>query len=315
MNRVIRERFGYCKNCFVESQSWGLLDNFLASSGTFRIASRVRRGDMVAGTLLPMAISSAQCAALAQMLHTSDDLDRWRLRAHRVEVPERGSELAIDDTVFPPMAISQLVRTSLVSAGEHLRLALDAIKAKQVYPSSHFTVLRGALVGSSQAVWILEAEDRQVRQERGLTVIAEMYEQMGKYYSFLEGTQLDEEDKAALNEQQAWLRQRRADVASMKRTKASLKLTEVIGSAADYAFLELKFREAVRRMWREMSADAHVLGWSLFQRTIFGQPDRRTGIGEGTSPGSPEHVAEPFMASYRMLRAGWSLFDRRCEAA
>jgi hypothetical protein len=49
---------------------------------------------------------------------------------------------------------------SLVVAGEHLRLALDAIKAKQLYPSSHFTVMRGALVGAAQAVWILGPEDR-----------------------------------------------------------------------------------------------------------------------------------------------------------
>ena len=142
-----------------------------------------------------------------------------------------------------------------------------------------------------------------------------MYEQMGKYYAFLDSTPLDDENQAALNEQQVWLSQRRADVASKRITKASLKLTEVIGTAADHAFVDSKSREAIRRMWREMSADAHVLGWSLFQRTTFSQPDRRTGIGEGTAPGSPEHVAEAFLGSYQMLRRGWSIYDRRCEAA
>lgn len=262
-----------------------------------------------------MAMTEAQRAALTQILDTEADLDRWRLRAHRVEEPEGGSELAIDDQVFPHMAISQLARMSLIPAGEHLRLALDAIRAKQLYPSSHFTVLRGALVGASQAVWILGPEDRDERRERGLTVLTEMYEQMERYYRFLDGTHLQANDRARLHDQQLWLSQRTGQVASIRKTRASLNLTGVIGLAADHAFPDTRSREAVRRMWREMSADAHVLGWSLLQRTTFDQADRRTGVGEGKAPGDPEHVAEAFVASYRLLRRGWSLFDRRCEAA
>lgn len=259
-------------------------------------------------------MTDAERAALAQMLDTAGDLDGWRLRAHRVEEPQRGSELAIDDEIFQRMAISQLARMSLVLAGEHLRLALDAINAKQLYPSSHFTVLRGALVGASQAVWILAPEDRALRRGRGLTVVNEMYMQLDKYYGFLGGTQLEADERARLDDQRLWLNERRNDVASLRSTGATLKLTDTIGAAADHVFTDTVSREAVRRMWREMSADAHVLGWSLFQRTTFGAPDRRTGVGEGKAPGSPEHVAEAFLASYRLLRSGWSLFDRRCEA-
>ena len=115
-----------------------------------------------------MGITETQRAALTQMLDTAADLDRWRLRAHRVEEPERGSELAVDDEIFHRMAISQLARLSLIAAGEHLRLALDALQGKQLYPTSHFTVLRGTLVGASQAVWILAPQDRDERRERGL---------------------------------------------------------------------------------------------------------------------------------------------------
>ena len=265
-------------------------------------------------TVPDMALTESERAALAQMFDTAPDLDRWRLRAHRVEEPDRGSDLAIDDEIFPHMAISQLARMSLVLAGEHLRLALDAIKAKQLYPSSHFTVLRGALVGASQAVWILGPADRGQRRERALMVLTEMYAQMDKYYRFLAGTRLDGADRASLEDQRSWLSERQTGVAAIRTGRESLNLTQVIGAASDHAFANDATREAVRRLWREMSADAHVLGWSLFQRTSFGPPDRRTGIGEGRAPGSPEHVAEPFLASYRLLRCGWSLFDRRCEA-
>jgi hypothetical protein len=195
-----------------------------------------------------MAITEAQRTALTQMLDAAADLDRWRLRAHRVEEPERGSDLAHDDEIFQHMAISQLARQSLIAAGEHLRLALDAINAKQLYPSSHFTVLRGALVGASQAVWILAPPDRNLRRERGLTVVTEMYAQMDKYYGFLESTQIEADDRTRLDDQRLWLSKRRSGVASIRNTTATLKLTEVIGAAADHAFTDSTSREAVRRM-------------------------------------------------------------------
>ncbi|MFS2240720.1 hypothetical protein [Microbacterium sp. OR16] len=77
--------------------------------------------------------------------------------------------------------------------------------------TSHFTVLRGALVGASQAVWILEPEDRNVRRERGLTVLTVMYAQTDKYYGFLESTPLDAADRASLVDQRRWLTERRGD--------------------------------------------------------------------------------------------------------
>lgn len=258
-----------------------------------------------------MSLSPADHAALTQVLDSAPDLDRWRLRAHDVEVPERGSDLALDDTISPHMAISQLARMSLVLSGEHLRLALDAVRANQLYPSSHFTVLRGALVGASQGVWILSPDDRDERRERGLTVLTEMYKQMGKYYDSL--SQLSQDDQQKLDDQKIWLCDRNTGVAAARTGRAELNLTEVIRAAAEDTFDRIGHHEAVRRLWREMSADAHVLGWSLFQRSLFDTPDRRTGIGEVRALGSPSHFAEAFLASYRILKHGWSLFDLRCE--
>lgn len=260
--------------------------------------------------LIGMSLSQADRAALTQIFEAEPDLDRWRLRAQTVEEPQSSSDLAIDDEIFPQMAISQLIRISLVSSGEHLRLALEALRAKQLYPSSHFTVLRGALVGASQGVWILCPGDREERRERGLSVIAEMYTQMGKYYNSLEG--LSEADQQRLADQKVWLNNRKNGVAAVRKRTADLNLTDVIQKAAQETFTSSGQREAVRRLWREMSADAHVLGWSVFQRSSFGPPDPLTGIGEGQAPGSLKHLAEAFLPSYLILKHGWSLYDRRC---
>src|SRR5690554_2206357 len=84
---------------------------------------------------------------------TYEDLDSWQARARKMppEEPERGSLLAVDDALFPWHRISETARLSLITSGEHLRLARTAIEAGQFYPSAHFTALRGALVGAAQA--------------------------------------------------------------------------------------------------------------------------------------------------------------------
>lgn len=258
-----------------------------------------------------MSLSQAEHAAFTQIFEAAPDLDLWHLRVQTVEEPQNGSDLAIDDENFPYMEISQLVRMSLAFSGEHLRLALDALRAKQLYASSHFTVLRGALVGASQGVWILCPGDREERRERGLSVISEMYTQLGKYYNSLEG--LSDADQKWLDDQKGWLNDRKDDVAAVRKRTADLNLTNVIQKAAQETFTSSGHQEAVRRLWREMSADAHVLGWSVFQRSSFGPPDPLTGIGEGQAPGSLKHLAEAFLPSYRLLKHGWSLYDRRCE--
>jgi hypothetical protein len=104
---------------------------------------------------------------------------------------------------------------------------------------------------------------------------------MGRYHRYLGGTQLEAEDRVRLSDQQSWLCERQGDFASVRSTEALLNLTDVIGLAADQMFAEASKRAATRRVWREMSADAHVLGWSLFQRTNSGPADRRTRVGEG----------------------------------
>lgn len=62
---------------------------------------------------------------------------------------------------------------------------------------------------------------------------AEMYAQMGKYYNFLDTTDLEVDDRARLADQQLWLAERRAQAVARKTTAATLNLTEVIGAAVD----------------------------------------------------------------------------------
>lgn len=247
---------------------------------------------------------------------TYADLDGWQERARRMppEQPERGSLLAMDDSIYPWHAISEAARLSLMTSGEHLRLARTSIETGQVYPSAHFTVLRGALVGAAQAVWILGADEAAERQERGFTLIDEMYRQLQIYYGDLAATELTAEDRAELQSQITWCRKRRAQVAGVRKAKTQLNQTDIIKWALHHRFSDDHRRSAGKLLWRQMSADAHVLGWSMFQRGNVVTPGHPSGMGVLESGGDLSHVAEPFVAIHRLLKEGWSLFDRLCES-
>lgn len=242
-------------------------------------------------------------------------LNSWAERARRnpPEEPQPGSELAIDDATFRWHRISETVRLSLIAAGEHLRLARDAIEVDEPYPSAHFTLLRGAFVGAAQAVWILGPDDPDTRQQRGFTVIAEMYEQMTKNHRELETFNLNERQRDLLSQQKKWLDARIASLGAQRKNKRKLVQTEFIRWALEYRFKDEDRREDGRMLWRQMSADAHVLSWSLMQRAQFASPTLGSDLGIGTASGSLKDISQPFNASFLMLKEGWSLFDRRCE--
>jgi hypothetical protein len=65
-------------------------------------------------------------------------------------------------------------------------------------------------------------------------------------------------------------------------------------------------------LWRQMSGDAHALAWAMTLRAQLGPPKKGEPLSAGTVGGSLQDIAEPFEASFRILKRGWSLFDQRC---
>jgi hypothetical protein len=246
---------------------------------------------------------------------TYPDLDRWRERAREHEAPQRASELAIDDKVFPQFRVSEVARLSLMSAGEHLRLVRDGLTARNVYPSASHTTLRGALVGAAQAVWVLAPDDAETRQQRALTVVHVTYKQLRTYDNDVNKMQwLSRDDRAELEDHLKWLNERIGQVESLRRSKSDLDITGgVLPEALRAAFNDQRMTDSGLMMWRQMSGDAHVLSWSLAQRTTFsGRPDAE-GLSLGEAAGDLGEVADAFYLGYRLLKVGWGLFDRRCE--
>jgi hypothetical protein len=127
---------------------------------------------------------------------------------------------------------------------------------------------------------------------------------------------LGEDDRQKIHDHLFWLDTRKAGA---KAAGAQAKGVNMSDDVIPYACaLVYGFRpdqqHSVMRLWRQMSGDAHALAWAKILRAQFKQPKRGHVLAEGTVGGSLEDVVEPFEASYRILKRGWSLFDQRCES-
>ncbi|MGB3687328.1 MAG: hypothetical protein WA991_16055 [Ornithinimicrobium sp.] len=258
-------------------------------------------------------------AALGSIEPTYPALDGWRVRSRSPERPERGSELDVDANVWGWHPPYEVARQSLIAAVQHLNLARTAIEAQEVYPTSHFTVLRGALVGAAQSVWLLSPDDALERQQRALRVIDEWYRRRAQYNNAVDPAGLSDSDRATLRDQTKHLKERRRQARHLWNRTDTLKademlnLTKVITWASCDTFTDPAQQSNVNSLWNLMSGDAHALGWPLTVRGHSWAKDR-DGLGVAAAPGDLLDIAQPYVASFRLLKRGWSLFDRRAEA-
>lgn len=258
-------------------------------------------------------------AALRHIEPTYPYLDVWRARSRSAERPERESELEADAHIWTWHPPYEVARQSLIAAVQHLNLARTAIEAHEIYPTSHFTVLRGALVGAAQAVWLLAPDDALERQQRALRVIDEWYRRRTQYNNAIDPVSLSDEDQARLRDQTSHLDERRRHARRLwTRTDTlgageGLNLTRVITWASVDSFADPAQQAHARLLWNLMSGDAHALGWPLTLRGRDWAKDR-DGLGVAAASGDLLDVAQPYVASFRLTKRGWSLFDRRAEA-
>lgn len=256
--------------------------------------------------------------ALDAIRATFDDLDRWRARSRDAEVPQQGSELAADARVSPYLPPAELARQSLVAATQHLNLARTAIVAKDIYPASHYTVLRGALVGGSMAVWILAPAAAHDRQQRAMRVAYEWHSRAGQYVQDA-CAMMDPSSEPArhMRETAQHIQTRKAEIRSAWAAGAELaaaqklEVTEVIRVSSG-AVLDTQEAARTQLLWRLMSGDAHALGWPIMVRATEIQPVGG-GLGEFRAGGDVVALSDAFLKCHRITKAGWSLFDRRCE--
>jgi hypothetical protein len=237
------------------------------------------------------------------------------------EQPERHSDLAKDDKVFPYQRISEMTRISLISASEHLRLVWDGLARHNLYSTAQHTAVRGALVGAAQAVWITAPDDPATRRRHGHAVIAESYEQLRKSHQrtleVVSELGLSPAQELQVRDQVAWITTRQQALVAVQPAPMKVNIADVLRDIGPAAFPNAPLRRGgLRLAWNTLSSDAHVLGWSLATRADFqaaGPADRATGLSVGIVSGPMAELAGWYDLTMNILRRGWSLFDRRCE--
>ena len=192
---------------------------------------------------------------------------------------------------------------------------MTALKAGELYPLAHFTTFRTALLAASQGVYILGPDDPRERRFRGLAVVVEAYKRLRQYHQdMLSAPDVTESEKQQLSDQIAWVGQR-LEAARKAGADKKVAATDVVSSAAKIVYRAEPDKEhAVNLFWRQLSGDAHALSWSLALRSTVAAAEKGQLLGLAMAGGSFQAIAQPFEASFRILKRGWSLYDQRGEA-
>ncbi|WP_449407133.1 hypothetical protein [Microbacterium maritypicum] len=124
-----------------------------------------------------------------------------------------------------------------------------------------------------------------------------------------------EEERTTLEDQILWCDTRIEQVKSVRAARADLNQTQMISDPLDDVYDDEDRRIAGKLLWRELSADAHVLGWAVFQRSTFVPTAPGVDLAMGLISVKLDDLAEAFLVAHALLERGWRLFDQRSRPA
>lgn len=249
--------------------------------------------------------------------------------ASRIEAPPLAassrSSLAADDQAFPSLPASAIAYNGLVTAVEHLDYFRTALQANgRIYPAANYTVLRSALMGAAQAVWVLAPQARKERVGHALEIAVDNYNQQRKLVAA--ATAMTVEQQAVADRVIAALDARLDEAAVLATSlgknpanirKWKLDMTRAITEAVELANPVGTDDAAVIRsgtglLWRSQSGHAHGTPGS---RLSLISHDSVVDDGNGTlwaaTSTSFEQIVTATGAATLLLNEAWRLYDLR----
>lgn len=265
-----------------------------------------------------MTIGEAE--AEGRIRDTFEQVEVW----HRTPLfrPSIGAQLRADDDEWPHMAPSQLAKVGLDVAAEHLFAIRTLMEAGQVLPIAFRSILRTALVGSTQAVWLLQSDDLGERSRRHRVLVNEMYRRHGAYLKALLRTDDVGDAQAHQNtiDLHKHILMRHDEIKALRAAAEETETwedTRAIEQAARAAFInEPNVDQLVleaRLEWMAGSGAAHGLVWPLLGTAgtrVLGPADAQ-GRAVIEAEGSYVRVLNAYLLAYWMTAAGWKLLRKR----
>lgn len=231
-----------------------------------------------------------------------------RLREPHYSAPD--SQLAQDDEDWAPLPVSQLAWGCFAVAFDHLDLMRLRIEQNRTFVTGAYSVLRGALLGSCQAAWLLCPEKPEDRTERARIFANEWYLNRIKWQEGLT-PDLSVEDAARSAMQLNDLDDDRTALDGRRTTKATFNSTANIKWVGDHLFpKEAPLRRSLMSQWRRLGGDAHALGWTLMtQDKVWDSGATVEGLTPARVTASFSDLAEGYLAAWHVSRRAWRRFD------
>jgi hypothetical protein len=259
-----------------------------------------------------------EAEALRLIESTFAALDRWQVRGASPHVPASGSELADDDLDWPPFPVSQVATTSLAIACDHLLAIRFLVEQRRIFVAAELTLARAALVGASQAVWVLEDDHPAVRIERARCVA---HTQDKNHRIFLtELAALADGGHEGTNEVANHTAKRENEIAAKRESdgqRSQLNATAMVRAAALATFTDEDMASEAQIEWRRSSGVAHGFRWALLgvpDTTLVSDSDDG-GLAAFEAAGGLARYVNLYMCACRVLEKGWQLYDQRSSPA
>lgn len=245
---------------------------------------------------------------------TFGSLAGWQRRVATAYQPELESDLADDDEDWPYFGTSAIAWSGLVAATDHLCAIRAHVEAHQLFPMAHLSLCRTALIGASQAVWVLAPVERRERVRRTRVVNAYLYKKHLQYLRGLQG--LAEGPHIGTDIVATHVAQRLAELAQKRAAEGQnedLNYTDMIRDAAAATFKRPDLVREVVLSWQSGSGTAHGLPWPLFGTpgTVQTKLADDTGLGHFQAGGSLSRIANSYMAAFYLAKESWKLLSDR----
>lgn len=259
--------------------------------------------------------------SLERLGRMADAAASMQERTRTATAPAPGSSLAADRV--EGLDVDGTVWYLMCVAAEHLDFALDSIKATGcMYPSAYTTVARTALIGASNALWVLTGSSRAERRIRALRVRANDVNDQIK--AARELPILDDAQGETHAEYMSRLEKARANLERVGTSLGSttpissmgVNQTQVVKFVADRYDDDELFAAGLKYLWRSGSAAAHAQFHYAMSRLDYGDlSDQGDGFRMARFGGDVDRDLVPSLAGpLLVLQEAFKYYDLRRES-
>lgn len=235
----------------------------------------------------------------------------WNERLVRDYRPDPCSDLARDDEAVPGMWVSQIARLSLATGSLHL---LDAMRHLTEFGPSLWSLqslLRTAVWGGAQAVWLLNPDDSETRVANAKRVHYYSQDNNRMWLNTFDGSAATTSDPASLNRAKVEV----ADTLKALGKQPTINQLQVVTDVARLVFSDQpEAAVECERGWRAMGAVAHALPWELGTRSTSHVLSRTAGARTERTTARWAEAAADLGFAHEFLGRGWRLLDGRSSA-